>query len=142
MNTTDTSQSTPHFAVAGVVIDALAAQDFGRLADALDPDAQMSALVPRGLLECHGAAEICAMFEKWFGDLDEYAVADASVGGVGALLQMRWRLRVKGTRFGDEPMVVEQHVYAATGPNGSIHRISLLCSGFWPEPGNELLQSR
>ena len=133
MNATDTSESAPHFAVAGVVIDALAGQDFARLGAALDADAQMLALVPRGLLDCRGAAEICGAFEKWFGDVDEYAVADASVGAIGALLQMRWRLRVKGPRFGDEPMVVEQHVNAATAPSGLISRMSLLCSGFWPE---------
>jgi hypothetical protein len=132
MDATDT-QSSPHFAVAGVIIDALATHEFTRFTDALDPDAQMIALVPRGLLECRGAGEICAMFERWFGDVDEYAVADASVGAVGALLQLRWRLRLKGSRFGDEPMVVEQHAYAATGASGTIHRISLLCSGFWPE---------
>lgn len=133
----ETSQSVPHFAVAGVIIDALATQDFARLAEALDGDAQMTALVPKGLRECHGASEVCAMFEKWFGDVDEYAVADASVGAVGALLQMRWRLRLQGPRFGPEPMVVEQHAYAATGASGRIDRISLLCSGFWPEHGDE-----
>ena len=132
MDATDT-QSAPHFAVAGVVIDALAAHEFARLADALDADAQMLALVPRGLLECRGADEICAMFERWFGDVDEYAVADASVGAIGALLQLRWRLRLKGSRFGAEPMVVEQHVNAATGASERIQRLSLLCSGFWPE---------
>ncbi len=136
MNATDTSESAPHFAVAGAVIDALASQDFARLEAALDVDAAMTALVPKGLRECHGPAEICAMFETWFGDFDEYAVADASVGAVGDLLQMRWRLRVKGPRFDGEPMIVEQHAYAATGPSGRIGRISLLCSGFWPEHGD------
>jgi hypothetical protein len=137
MNASDTAHSAPHFAVAGVVIDALAAQEFKRLADALDPEALMVALVPRGLLECRGADEICALFERWFGNVEEYAVADASVGTIGALLQLRWRLRLRGPRFGDEPMVVEQHAYAATGPSGRITRISLLCSGFWPETGDE-----
>jgi hypothetical protein len=141
MNATDTTESAPHFAVAGVVLDALAAQDFTRLGAALDADAEMSALVPKGLRECHGPAEICAMFETWFGDFDEYAVTDASVGAVGALLQMRWRLRVKGPRFGDEQMIVEQHAYAATGPSGRISRISLLCSGFWPEHGEMITSS-
>ena len=103
---------------------------------ALEVDAQLSALLPKGFREWSGADEICGMFEKWFGDVDEYEVADVAVGAVGALLQMRWRLRVQGPRFGSEPMVVEQHVYAATGPTGRIGRMSLLCSGFWPEHGD------
>jgi hypothetical protein len=130
----DTSRSAPHFAVAGVILDALAARDFAGIAAALDVDAQMTALVPKGLRQCDGADAICSMFETWFGDVDEYAVADASVGAVGELLQMRWRLELEGPRLGEEPMVVEQHAYAATGPNGRVTRISLLCSGFWPEP--------
>ena len=48
-------------------------------------------------------------------------------------LQLTWRLRLKGERLGDESMIVEQHVYAATGASGRIERMSLLCSGFWEE---------
>jgi hypothetical protein len=62
-----------------------------------------------------------------------FEVTDASVGEVGALLQLRWRLRLRGARLGDVAMVVEQHAYAATGATGRIERMSLLCSGFWKE---------
>jgi hypothetical protein len=123
----------PHFAVAGIVLDALSAHDFARFDDALDVDASMSALLPRGFREWQGASEICAQFERWFGDVDRFEVAEATVGQVGGLLQLTWRLRLKGERLGDEPMIVEQHVYAATGPGGRIERLSLLCSGFWEE---------
>ena len=127
------SPSAPHFAVAGTFLDALAAHDFDQLADALDADASLSALLPRGFSEWHGAPEICAQFGRWFGDVDRFEVVDASVGQVGALLQLTWRLRVQGERFGADPMVVEQHVYAATGPTGRVERLSLVCSGFWKE---------
>jgi len=59
-------------------------------------------------------------------------MVEASVGEVGRLLELRWRLRVAGGRFEDAAQEVEQHVFAAVGPTGRIERLSLLCSGFWP----------
>jgi hypothetical protein len=73
------------------------------------------------------------VFERWFGDVEKCEVADAAVGQVGPLLQLRWRIRLQGPRLGNKPMVVEQHAYATTGPNGRIQQMSLLCSGFWDE---------
>jgi hypothetical protein len=125
--------SGAQFGIAGVFVDALAAHDFDGLAAALDPDATMSALLPRGFVEWHGAGEICAAFAKWFGNVDEFEVADAAIGQVGALLQLRWRVRLQGERFGAEPMIVEQYAYATCGANARIDRIRLLCSGFWNE---------
>jgi hypothetical protein len=127
------SPSSPHFAVAGTFLDALTAHDFEQLAEALAVDASLCALLPRGFREWRGATEICAQFEQWFGDIEQFEVVDASVGQVGALLQLTWRLRILAERLGDDPMVVEQHVYAATGPSGRVERLSLLCSGFWKE---------
>jgi ketosteroid isomerase-like protein len=133
--TIDAPPEPAHFAVAGLLLDALAAHDFDRMATALDPDATLAAVLPGGHRDWRGAHEIAEAFATWFGDAEEFAVVDASVGRVGALLQLRWRLRVRATRRGPGPMVVEQHVYAAVGRGGRIDRMSLLCSGFWPEHG-------
>jgi hypothetical protein len=122
-----------HLAVAGALVDAVATHDFDRLTAVLDDEATLAALLPRGFVEWRGAREIVGAFTGWFGDADEFAVIDASVGLVGSLLQLRWRLRVRAARRGDAPMIVEQHAYAAIGARGRIDRISLLCSGFWPE---------
>ncbi len=70
---------------------------------------------------------------RWFGDAEEFEVVDASVGQVGDRLQLRWRVRVRAARFGDEPMIVEQHAYASTAPTGHIAHLALLCSGFCRE---------
>jgi hypothetical protein len=130
-----TAQPTanPHFAIAGVLVEALAAHDFDGMSAALETDATMAALLPRGNVSWEGAADICAAFATWFGDVEEYELADVSVGQVGDLLQFRWRVRVRGVRFGAEPMIAEQCVYASTGPNARIDRIRLLCSGFWSD---------
>jgi hypothetical protein len=130
-----TTADAPHFAIAGVLIEALAAHDFVRMTRALEADATLSALLPSGHREWSGASAIGGAFEMWFGDAEEFELVDASVGQLGSLLQLRWRLHVRAARRGAGPMIVEQHAYAATGPSGRINRMSLLCSGFWPEPG-------
>ncbi len=127
------TSSSPPFAVGGAVLEALAARRFDQLADAVEPDATMLALLPSGFVERRGAEEICAAFLRWFGDVDAFEVADASVGQVGALLQLRWRLRLQGPRLGAAAKVVEQIAFATTGPTGRISQLSLLCSGFWDE---------
>lgn len=128
-----TATSGPHFAAAAVLVDALNDQDFAHLADAFGADATLSALLPRGLREFHGTDEIAEAFATWFGDVEEFDVTDVTVSDIGPLLSMRWRLRVRGARFGDNSMVVEQHAYAATTPSGRIARMSLVCSGFWDD---------
>lgn len=123
----------PHFATAGLLVEALAAHDFDALALALDPDATMQTLLPRGFVEWRGISEICDAFETWFGDVDEFEVVDATVGQVGALLQLRWRVRVKGDRFGENPMIAEQYLFAQTDGHARVNHMRLLCSGFWSE---------
>jgi hypothetical protein len=126
--------TTTTLAPAEALLDALADHDFDRLADAFEPDAAMSALLPRGHDEWQGAVDIRAAFERWFGDVAALEVADSSIGRCGDLLQLRWRLRVQGgPRFGARAMVVEQHACAQPGPTGRIGRLSLLCTGFWPQ---------
>jgi hypothetical protein len=133
MSTIGTPKGAPHFATGGLVLEALAAHDFGRLTSALEPDASMAALTPGGLQECEGSTQIRATFEGWFGDVDGFEVTDASMGSIGELLELRWCLRVRGAITGGDAMVVEQHVYAATARSGRIGHIRLLCSGFCKE---------
>ena len=130
-NTMTTTTLSP----AEALLAALAARDFDALADAFEPDATMSALLPRGHDEWFGAIDIRAAFERWFGDVDELEVAHSAISPMGDLLQLHWRLRVNGgPRFGTQTMVVEQHACAQPGPTGRIGQMSLLCTGFWPQP--------
>jgi ketosteroid isomerase-like protein len=126
--------TTANLAPAETLLDALAARDFDAVADAFEPDATLAALLPRGHDDWEGATAIRGAFERWFGDVESLEVADASIGRIGDLLQLRWRLRVQGgPRFGAGPMVVEQHASAHRGSTGRIGRMSLLCTGFWPQ---------
>jgi ketosteroid isomerase-like protein len=128
-----TQSDVPLFSVAGAFLEGLAAQDFSRIAATLADDAHLTALVPSGFKQWHGTEQITAALRRWFGDVDDFELVDASVGEVGQRLHLRWRVRVQATRFGVGWFVVEQQVYADTGPDGRIAQLFLLCSGFCRE---------
>jgi hypothetical protein len=131
---TDASTEVPLFSVAGAFLEGLAAQDFARIAATLGDDAHLTALVPSGFKQWDGPEQIGATFRRWFGDVDDFELVDASVGEVGRRLHLRWRARVQAPRFGVGWFVVEQQVYADTGADGRIAQLFLLCSGFCREP--------
>ncbi len=139
MTTATEHAPSPHFETAGVILDGLAAHDFGRLVTAMAPDACMEALLPRGLRTCHGVPDIRRAFEDWFGDCEDFAVAEASVGSVGPVLQLAWRLSVRKASAQERTprLVVEQHAFARTGASGLVERLSLVCSGFHPETDDD-----
>jgi hypothetical protein len=118
---------------AGVFVDALSAQDFARLGGALTPDARLRALLPSGLRERAGAEVIARQFVRWFGDTQDFALVEATVGEVGDRLHLSWRLRLRAERLGTGWFTVEQQAYADTGDDGRISQLDLLCTGYRPE---------
>jgi hypothetical protein len=126
-----TTRTVPRF--AGIFLDGLAAQDFARLASALAGDAHLSALVPRGLREARGAAEIRATFTRWFGDTLGFELVSSGAAEIGPRLHLRWRARLRAARLGDGWFVVEQEAFADTAADGRITRMTLLCSGYCPD---------
>ena len=118
---------------AGAFLDALAVQDFDRLRATLDDAAHLSALLPRGLVERDGAEQVTAAFRTWFGEVDRFELLDAALGEVGPRRHLRWRVRVQAPARGEGWLVIEQQVYADTGPDGRLTRLALLCSGFHAE---------
>jgi hypothetical protein len=121
-------------AVAGAFLDALAAQNFARVAATLDDAAHLSALLPHGLAAWDGPDQISAAFRRWFGEVDRFELVDAVIGAVGPRLHLRWRVRVQAEARGEGWLVIEQQVYADAGSDGLLTRLALLCSGFHPEP--------
>ncbi|WP_033294822.1 nuclear transport factor 2 family protein [Amycolatopsis jejuensis] len=118
---------------AGTFFDALATQDFARLASTMDPDVKLTALLPPGLREFHGTDEITATFTRWFGDTDEFELAETDAGRIGPRVHLRWRVRMRAARLGTGRFTVEQQVYADEGEDGRFSRLVLLCSGYCPE---------
>jgi hypothetical protein len=108
--------------LAGQLVDALSTRSFDVLESCLADDAQLRALVPSGTFELHDASQVAAKFRTWFGDREQYALLDASIGDVGPRTYARWRIQVAG------PLVVEQHAFLTCSEK--VERIDLLCSGF------------
>jgi SnoaL-like domain len=120
------------WSIAGLLLEAIAARDFTKMARCFEPEATMRALLPSGPADFHGAAEIVSAFRKWFGDAEGFEVLDATVGDVGMRLHASWRLRVRPTPRGDTRWhLIEQQTFAQAGER--ISSLDLLCSGFVPE---------
>lgn len=112
----------------------MADRDFDRLQTLFAPDIAARALLPRGPREWGTAEELGDAFRTWFGTAVGFELVDAIVGEVGPRLHLRWRLRVHRADDPGTACVIEQQVYADTGPDGRVSRLDLLCSGFCPEP--------
>jgi len=125
--------SVPQFALAGVFLEGLAAQDFARLRGALAADTHLRALLPAGPKEWTGADVIAAQFARWFGDTADFEAIEAAVGEVGGRLHLHWRLRLRAERLGAGWFIVEQQAYADTDDRGRFARLDLLCTGYRPE---------
>ena len=129
--------AVPESALAGSFVEGLAAQDFAELGGALAADACLRALLPSGLREWAGAEAIAHRFARWFGDTEDFELVEASVGEVGGLLHLQWRLRLRAHRLGTGWFTIEQQAYADTDEGGRIAQLDLLCTGYLPEDGHD-----
>lgn len=119
-------------AVAGQFLDALLARDFRALARCLEPDVRMRALVPRGLLERDGPAEVAGQLRTWFATDERLEVIDATVGQVGPRIYLRWRLRLITAEPGGPARELEQHAFVTVARRIAV--MDLLCCGFFTAP--------
>jgi hypothetical protein len=116
-------------ALADMLVESLAEQDFDRLASTLSTNVRMRALIPPGPVELTGAEQAAARFASWFGRTNELELIRSGSEDVGDRLHVFYRLRVK--RPGDPWKIVEQHLFCAL-ENGDVAALDLLCSGFRP----------
>jgi hypothetical protein len=118
------------FAVAGRFIDGLAARDFASVVGSLTEDVAFRALLPRRVLDLEGGAAVRATFDTWFGAAERWELVEAVVGDIGGRIHLRWRLRLTNPDVGPGRFLVEQQVYADTGPDGRLRDVALLCTGY------------
>jgi hypothetical protein len=128
-----TTGETLSLAVAGRLIDGLAARDFDLLVDAFDPEVAFRALLPRRVLEVRGTDAVHATFTRWFGGAQRWEVLEAVLGEVGGRVHLRWRVRLTDPAIGEGAFLVEQVVYADAGSDGRLRDVALLCTGYRPE---------
>lgn len=133
-----TTTQTPQFAAAGLLLEALADQDFPRLGQALTEGARLRALLPGGVREWQGRDAVARQLAAWFADTTAFDLVDATLGEVAGRVHLRWRLRLRADRLGPGSFVVEQQVYADADRDqaGRLDRLDLLCSGYRPDPAD------
>jgi ketosteroid isomerase-like protein len=110
------------------LVQAIAAQDAGALAECFCADTRFRALTPSGVKERTGADETAALIAAWFGDSTVLELTDSRTGEVGGRLYVTYCF--EGVEDG-EPYVVRQDLFC-TLSDGKIARADLLCSGFLP----------
>lgn len=133
---TPTDQATAQalsLAVAGRLVDGLAARDFGAVVDAMADDVGFRALLPSRVLDLEGRDAVRTVFERWFAGAERWELAEAVVGEVGGRIYLRWRVRMTDPKIGPDTYLVEQQVYADAGPEGRLCNVALLCTGYCPE---------
>jgi hypothetical protein len=119
---------------AGRFFDALAARDFDAVAGCLTDDVAFRALLPQRVLDLEGRAAVRSTFEKWFGAAERWELVEAVAGGIGDRIHLRWRLRLTNPDVGPGTFLVEQQVYADTGPDGRLRDVALMCTGYLRDP--------
>ena len=121
-------EPTVRWSVGGLFIEALARRDFAAMADCLESDVRLRALLPPGPVEAVGCYEVVGRFQSWFGGPADLELVDGTVGEVGPRLYLRWRVGLTRAATGRPRRIVEQHVFATTSER--ITALDLLCSGF------------
>ena len=81
-------------AVATRLVEAIAAQDEAALAACFARDAELRALVPRGLRERSGAADAAALISGWFADATEIRLVESQTEEVGDRLHVAYTFDV------------------------------------------------
>jgi SnoaL-like domain len=134
----DPAPPVGRWSVGGLLIEALASQDFVAIADCLDRDVRLRTLHPDGPVETVGREQVVGMFRRWFGGPGRIAVLDATIGEVGPRLYLRWRIGSAGAAPAVPGQLVEQHVFASIA--GRISALDLLSSGFVAQSNDILVE--
>lgn len=125
----ETDTETPGWSAAAHFLDAFSRRDFAAMAQSLDSEVCLRALIPPGPLGVVGAAGVADCFRRWFGGDDHFEVLDAAIGALGTRMYLRWRVRMRAADGAAH--IAEQHVFATATER--IAALDLLCSGFQAE---------
>ena len=110
------------------LVQAIVARDEAALAACFAPEAELRALVPRGLRERSGAAEAAALFTGWWADVTEVRLVASETEEVSDRLRVAYTVDLVED---GRPYVVQQQLYCKVA-DGVIERMDLVCSGFRP----------
>jgi TusA-related sulfurtransferase/ketosteroid isomerase-like protein len=113
-------------------VQAIVAGDFDQLETLFAPDMRFRAITPDDYVEASTATGAGEVVRDWFGDTDRRELLGSTVDMVGDRLALGYRLEL--TEADGRRIIVQQHA-AATIEGVRISDLSLVCSGFRPQPG-------
>jgi TusA-related sulfurtransferase len=133
------SVSTDAMSSATAFLDALTDRRFDGVEAMLAPEACFRALVPPGPIERRGAPSITQELTQWFGSSQEFEVQEMNTEAVAGRVRIRYRFRLRPHPFVPESgwHIIEQQGYCDV-VDGRIAAVDLVCSGFRPEPEEDL----
>jgi hypothetical protein len=111
--------------VAAAVAAIIASRDPERLTATLTATARLRALLPGGLIEADGRADVVACIDGWFADFDAVQLVASAGEAVGDRLLIHYRLHV--TRGTNRQACTQTAV--CTLVDERLALIDLLCSG-------------
>lgn len=127
MTTIDSTRATHPTTAA--LIAALLAADPDAVAACFTGQAKLRALLPPGLREREGAAEIGELMSSWFADctdLELIAAADSPIAD-----KQHISYRINAVKQGRGHCVIEQQLYVEMDAD-RFRDVTLVCSGFRP----------
>jgi hypothetical protein len=112
--------------IAADVAAAVAGRDLQQIAARLTETARLRALLPGGVVEDHGRADVAARFVGFFADFDAVEVNDSAGEAVADRQLIHYRLDV--TRLPRRWVCTQTAICKVV--HGRLAVINLLCSGF------------
>lgn len=117
-------------AAAEGFVEALANRDYVAIAASMTDDVRFRALTPNHTFGHFGSMSAIETIRGWVDECTEFQLLESDVEPIGDRFRLRYRFRLQDA---DGWHVMEQHAYCAIADH-RISDISIVCSGFRPEP--------
>ncbi|HSF15917.1 MAG TPA: nuclear transport factor 2 family protein [Vicinamibacteria bacterium] len=116
---------------AAMFLDALGRRDYDALSSLLAPNVWFRALLPRKLYDLDNRQEAIATFRSWFGGAADFQVLETDHHTLVSREYIRYRFLLRPD-WGPEQWHVIEQVGFFRVKEGSISRLDLVCTGFFP----------
>jgi len=129
---TTATGTDPVTALGRRFVDAIVQHDWAGLADCFEPEARLTAVVPKenAFRDRHGREAAAGQLQAWFGDADVTELVSSEIEPVADRVKIAYRIHEHEP---DGWYLVEQVAYA-TIAGGRFAEMNLACSGFRSVP--------
>lgn len=132
MRVTEITTAAPSEAVAKSFLDALGRRDFGKVSSLFAPNVWFRALLPRKRYEHSTRDDAVAALQSWYGGAVTWRVLETDHHTLAGREFVRYRFQLLPEWAPEQWHVIEQ-VGFLRAKEGSITRLDLVCTGFFPQ---------